>query len=69
MLYGYEKADIIAAKSPFILSYSLQACKMLISSGKNILFAVPRDLPSIIAIYATLFSMIGKLGLAYYQSR
>ena len=66
--YGYEKADTIAAK---VLSFVIffAGMQMLISSGKNILFAVPRDLPSIIAIYVTLFSMIGKLGLAYYQFR
>ena len=66
--YGYEKADTIAAK---VLSFVIffAGMQMLISAGKNILFSVPRELPSVFTIYVTVFSMIGKLGLAYYQFR
>lgn len=66
--YGYEKADSLAAK---VLSFVIffAGMQMLLSTGKSIIFAVPRELPSTIAIYVTLLSIIGKLGLAYYQFR
>lgn len=66
--YGYEKADSVATK---VLSFVIffAGMQMLISTGKSIIFAEPRELPAIIAIYVTVVSMIGKLGLAYYQFR
>ncbi len=64
--YGYEKADSIAAKVlSFIIFFA--GLQMLISTGKNIFFSEPRELPSIIAIYVTVFSIIGKTLLSYYQ--
>lgn len=64
--YGYEKADSVATKLlSFVIFYA--GMQMLVSTGKSILFAEPRELPSIIAIYVTVLSMAGKLGLAYYQ--
>lgn len=67
-VYGYEKADDIATKvlSMIIFFAGLQ---MLISTCKSILSPEERELPSYIAIYVTIFSMIGKLLLAYYQFR
>ncbi|WP_321332269.1 cation diffusion facilitator family transporter [uncultured Bacteroides sp.] len=64
--YGYEKADSVATK---VLSFVIffAGIQMLISTGKSIIFAEPRELPSVIAIYVTILSMFGKLGLAYYQ--
>jgi len=64
--YGYEKADSVATKLlSFVIFYA--GMQMLVSTGKSILFAEPRELPSIIAIYVTVLSMAGKLGLSYYQ--
>jgi len=64
--YGYEKADSVATKLlSFVIFYA--GMQMLISTGKSIIFAEPRELPSFIAIYVTVLSMAGKLGLAYYQ--
>ncbi len=65
-VYGYEKADDIATK---VLSFVIffAGIQMLISTGKNIVFAEPREMPSLIAIYVTIFSMVGKLLLSYYQ--
>ncbi len=67
-VYGYEKADSIATK---ILSFVIffAGMQMLITMGKSIIFAEPREMPSAIAIYVTVLSMIGKLVLAYYQFR
>lgn len=64
--YGYEKADSVATK---VLSFVIffAGIQMLISTGKSIIFSEVRELPSIIAIYVTILSMGGKLGLAYYQ--
>lgn len=66
--YGYEKADSVATK---VLSFVIffAGIQMLISAGKTIILAEPRELPSVIAIYVTMLSMVGKLGLAYYQFR
>ncbi len=65
-VYGYEKADNVATK---VLSFVIffAGIQMLVATGKNIILAIPREMPSTIAIYVTMFSMVGKLALAYYQ--
>ncbi len=65
-VYGYEKADDVATK---VLSFVIffAGLQMLISTGKSIIFSEPREMPSNIAIYVTILSMFGKLGLAFYQ--
>jgi cation diffusion facilitator family transporter len=67
-VFGYEKADDIATK---VLSFVIffAGIQMLISTGKSIIFSEPREMPSTIAVYATVISMAGKLALAYYQFR
>ena len=67
-VYGYEKADNVATK---VLSFVIffAGIQMLISTGKSILFAETRELPSQLAIYVTVFSIAGKLLLAWYQFR
>lgn len=66
-VYGYEKAEGIATKILSVIIF-YAGIQMLISSGKCILFSsAAREMPSNIAIYVTIFSIIGKLGLAYYQ--
>lgn len=64
--YGYKKAEGIATKilSLIILYAGVQ---MFISSIKAMLFDTERVLPGMLAIYVTLFSIIGKLLLALYQ--
>lgn len=66
--FGFEKADSVATK---VLSFVIffAGIQMLISTGKSILFSEPRELPSFFAIYVTVFSIIGKLILAWYQFR
>mgnify|MGYP000972420941 CR=1 FL=1 len=66
--FGYEKADTVATK---ILSFVIffAGIQMFISTAKALIYAEQRELPSMIAIYVTVFSIIGKLMLAAYQSR
>ena len=66
--YGYEKADNVATK---ILSFIIffAGCQMLYSTIRNILFSEERVMPAPFALYVTVFSIIGKLGLSYYQFR
>ncbi len=66
-VYGYEKADNVATK---VLSFVIffAGIQMLFSTGKSILFSEERELPSQLAIYVTILSMLGKLALAWYQA-
>ncbi|MDR3141855.1 MAG: cation diffusion facilitator family transporter [Tannerellaceae bacterium] len=65
-VYGYEKAESIATKIlSLVIFYA--GVQMLISSIRHIFSDEARELPALIAIYVTVFSIIGKLGLALYQ--
>ncbi|MDR1980248.1 MAG: cation diffusion facilitator family transporter [Tannerellaceae bacterium] len=67
-VFGYEKAESIATK---ILSLMIfyAGIQMLISSVQRIFSTAEKEMPGTIALYVTVFSIIGKLGLALYQSR
>lgn len=65
-VYGYEKAESIATKILSLVIFYAGA-QMLISSVQHIFSNEARALPALIAIYVTVFSIVGKLGLAYYQ--
>lgn len=64
--FGYEKADTIATK---ILSFVIffAGIEMFISTTKSLILFEERSMPSIVAIYVTLFSIVGKLLLSAYQ--
>lgn len=64
--YGYQKAEGIATK---ILSLViLYAGIHMFASSISVLFSdETRELPNQLAIYVTIFSIIGKLGLSWYQ--
>jgi cation diffusion facilitator family transporter len=65
-VYGYEKADNVAAKAlSFVIFFA--GIQMFISTGRSILYSEARELPSSIVIYVTIFSIIGKLLLAWNQ--
>lgn len=67
-VYGYEKAESIATKIlSFVIFYA--GIQMLISSVHKIFSSALRELPDTSAIYVTVFSIFGKLGLAFYQYR
>lgn len=65
-VFGYNKAEGIATKIlSLVIFYA--GMQMLVSSVKNIFSDEVKEIPSAIAIYVTLFSIIGKLLLASYQ--
>lgn len=66
--YGYEKADTIATK---VLSFVIffAGIQMLLSTAKGLIYSEARELPSFLAIYVTVFSIVGKLLLSAYQLR
>ena len=66
--YGYEKADTIATK---VLSFVIffAGAQLAISTISGLFEEGTRELPSMLAVYITLFSIIGKIFLAYYQKR
>lgn len=67
-VYGYEKAEGIATKMlSLVIFYA--GVQMLISSGSSIISGAERAMPSVMVIYVTLFSIAGKLALAWYQYR
>lgn len=67
-VYGYEKAESIATKIlSLVIFYA--GVQMLFSSVRTIFSSEVREMPGTIAIYVTLISIIGKLGLAWYQFR
>ncbi|NDW10894.1 cation diffusion facilitator family transporter [Dysgonomonas sp. 520] len=66
--YGYEKAESIATKILSVIIF-YAGIQMLVSSVESIFSSAPRFLPKTIAIYVTAFSIVGKLGLSFYQYR
>jgi cation diffusion facilitator family transporter len=67
-VYGYEKAESIATKIlSLVIFYA--GVQMLISSVEKTFSPDPGELPAAIAIHATVFSILGKLSLAFYQYR
>jgi cation diffusion facilitator family transporter len=66
--YGYGKADTIATKAlSFIIFFA--GLQLLITSVKRLIEGEVTAMPSIVAIYVTVISIIGKIFLAYYQFR
>jgi len=67
-VFGYEKAESIATKIlSFIIFYA--GVQLLLSSVQSFFSAETKTMPAIIAIYVTVFSILGKLALAWYQFR
>jgi len=65
-VYGYEKAESIATKIlSLIIFYA--GIQMVIASGQSFFSSETKEMPAIIAIYVTVFSIVGKLALAWYQ--
>ncbi|MDR0810997.1 MAG: cation diffusion facilitator family transporter [Paludibacter sp.] len=67
-VYGHEKAESIATKIlSFVIFYA--GLQMLFTSVKQTFWGETREMPSMLALYVTAFSIVGKLGLALYQFR
>ncbi|GHU95443.1 cation transporter [Bacteroidia bacterium] len=65
-VFGHEKAESIATKVLSLVIF-FAGIQMLITSVKQTFNADEKLLPSLPAIYVTVFSIAGKLILAYYQ--
>ena len=66
--YGYKKAETSATKIlAFVIFFA--GAQLLISTSTQLFKGDHRELPSIIAIYVTVFSIIGKSILAVWQFR
>ena len=66
--FGYNRADTIAAKFlSFVIFYA--GLQLLISSVRRILYYEQPEMPSFIAVYVTVFSILGKFLLAQYLKK
>lgn len=65
-VFGYDKAEGIATKILSLVVF-YAGMQMLLSSIKSIFSDEVKEIPSAIAIYVTIFSIVGKLLLASYQ--
>ena len=64
--YGYRKAETISTKVlSFIIFFA--GAQLLISSADRLISGAEREMPSVIAIYVTILSIIGKVILAAWQ--
>jgi len=65
-VYGREKAENIAST---ILSFVIffMGCQIVVVAIEQILNEKTRELPSILAVWVTIVSIIGKLLLSWYQ--
>jgi cation diffusion facilitator family transporter len=65
-VYGQEKAENVAST---ILSFVIffMGCQMFITAVKKIWSMETTEIPSMIAIWVTLISIVGKLLLSWYQ--
>lgn len=67
-IFGYDKAEDIATKVLSLVIFYAGA-QMIIGSVMRIFAESPREMPTPLAIYVTLFSIAGKLLLSAYQHR
>jgi cation diffusion facilitator family transporter len=66
--YGYDKADTIATKVlSFIIFFA--GAQLFISTIRKFVEGGSTEMPTALAIYITLVSILGKLLLAYHQFR
>ena len=66
--YGYEKADTVATKAlSFIIFFA--GAQLAISTFRRIISGEIPEIPSMLAIYVTVFSILSKLVLSLYLIR
>lgn len=64
--YGYEKADTIATKLlSFVIFFA--GAQLLITTVRKLMEGEVAAMPARLAIYVTIFSILGKIFLARYQ--
>jgi cation diffusion facilitator family transporter len=66
--YGYGKADTVATKAlSFVIFFA--GLQLMITSIKKLVTGEHTVMPDKLAIYITVFSILGKIFLSYYQFR
>ncbi len=64
--YGYSRAETIATKAlAFFIFFA--GAQLLFHNSGNLIRQIPREVPSLLAIYVTVFSIIVKLLLSWWQ--
>ena len=64
--YGYNRAEAVATKAlSFVIFFA--GAQLFLSTITSIINNEPHKIPSLIAIYVTLFSIITKAAMAIYQ--
>jgi len=64
--YGYNRAEAVATKAlSFVIFFA--GAQLFFSTLLRLASNEPHKMPSMLAIYVTLFSIISKAGLAFYQ--
>jgi cation diffusion facilitator family transporter len=66
--YGYVKADTVATKVLSMLIF-VAGAQLAISTVERLIDGSTDKIPAMIAIWVTLFSMAGKIGLSLYLKR
>jgi cation diffusion facilitator family transporter len=66
--YGHKRAEAVAAKLvAFIIFFA--GAQLVMVTMESIINGTVRHFPSVLAVYVTVFSIIGKIFLAYTQYR
>ncbi|NOQ23966.1 MAG: cation diffusion facilitator family transporter [Bacteroidales bacterium] len=64
--YGYNRAEAVATKAlSFVIFFA--GAQLFLSTLIQIIKNEPHELPSLLAIYVTVISIVSKAGLAFYQ--
>ncbi len=66
--YGYNRAEAVATKAlSFVIFFA--GAQLFLSTLLRLIKNEPHQIPTFLAIYVTIFSILSKAGLAYYQFR
>ncbi len=64
--YGYNRAEAVATKAlSFVIFFA--GAQLFLSTLLRLIKNEPHQIPALLAIYVTIFSIISKAGLAFYQ--
>lgn len=66
--YGHGRVDTLAAKTlSFIIFFA--GAQLAFSAVKNLILGIKREIPNPVVIYIVLFSIAGKIFLAFYKNK
>ena len=64
--YGYNRAEAVATKAlSFVIFFA--GAQLFLSTLLRLIKNEPHQIPTLLAIYVTIFSIVSKAGLAFYQ--